>query len=140
MEFTASQIAGYLKGTIEGDPEIRVNKLAKIEEATEGSLSFLANPSYTHYIYTTGASIVLVNDQFVPEQPLNCTLIRVKNPYEALAQLLELYKKNQTEPKGISPLAFVSATASLGKDAYVGPFVYIGEHAEIGENACIHPG
>ncbi len=140
MEFTASQIAGFLKGTVEGDPDLKVNKLAKIEEAGPGSLTFLANPSYTHFIYTTGASIVLVNDQFKPEQPLSCTLIRVKDPYASLAQLLDLYKKSQPEEKGISPLAFIPPSASLGENVYVGPFVCVGEHAVIGKDSKIHAG
>jgi UDP-3-O-[3-hydroxymyristoyl] glucosamine N-acyltransferase len=140
MEFTASQIAGFLKGTVEGDPDLKVNKLAKIEEAGPGSLTFLTNPAYTHFIYTTGASVVLVNDQFKPEQPLSCTLIRVKDPYASLAQLLDLYKKSQPEAKGISPLAFIPPSASLGENVYVGPFVCVGEHVVIGKDSKIHPG
>ncbi len=139
MEFSARQIAEFLKGELEGDPDVKVSRIAKIEEGEPGSLTFLANPSYTQHIYKTNASIVLVRDDFSPEQPVNCTLIHVKDPYGALAKLLELYKNSIPEKTGISELAFISPKADIGADAYIGEFVYIGDGVVIGEGARIHP-
>ncbi len=139
MEFSARQIAEFLQGDVEGDPEAKVSKIAKIEEATQGSLTFLANPAYTPYIYTTGASIALVSKDFEPEQPLDCTLVRVKDPYGALAKLLELYQKSIPEKTGISKMAFISTSATVEKDAYIGAFAYIGENVTLGKNVKIYP-
>ncbi len=139
MEFSARQIAEFLQGDVEGDPEAKVSKIAKIEEATQGSLTFLANPAYTPYIYTTGASIALVSKDFEPEQPLNCTLVRVKDPYGALAKLLELYQSSIPEKTGISEMAFISTSATVEKDAYIGAFAYIGENVTLGKNVKIYP-
>ncbi len=139
MEFSARQIAEFLKGELEGDPDVKVSRIAKIEEGEPGSLTFLANPSYTQHIYKTNASIVLVRDDFSPEQPVSCTLIHVKDPYGALAKLLELYKNSIPEKTGISELAFISPKADIGADAYIGEFVYIGDGVVIGEGARIHP-
>jgi UDP-3-O-[3-hydroxymyristoyl] glucosamine N-acyltransferase len=139
MEFSASQIAGLLNGEIEGNPEVKVNTLSKIEEAGSGSLTFLANPAYTPYIFKTRASIVLVNKDFKPEKELSCTLIRVDNAYAALAVLLNLYQQSLPQKKGISSMASVSADSTLGKDLYIGDFAVISERAVIGNNVKIYP-
>ncbi|MFN3556500.1 MAG: UDP-3-O-(3-hydroxymyristoyl)glucosamine N-acyltransferase [Bacteroidales bacterium] len=139
MEFSAKQIADFLKGEIEGNPDVKVNTLSKIEEAQEGSLTFLANPAYTPFIYTTGASIALVNRDFMPEKPVSATLIRVENAYQSLALLLNLYQQSMPQKSGISSMASISKTASLGKDLYVGEFVSIGENVTIGNNVKIYP-
>jgi UDP-3-O-[3-hydroxymyristoyl] glucosamine N-acyltransferase len=139
MEYTAEQIANYVGGKIEGDPLAKVNKVGKIEEATAGSITFLANPAYTPFIYKTGASIVLVSETFVPEQAIPCTIIRVKDPYGALAQLLELYKKDIPEKEGISSLAFLTESMSAGEHVYIGPFVCIGKNVKLGKHVKVHP-
>jgi len=139
MEFTALQIAQFINGTIEGDPQATVSKFAAIEEADTGSLTFLANPAYTNFLYTTKATIALVNAQFAPDQQVPCTMIRVANPYLALATLLEMYKSMSPTKKGVSPLAFIAPTATIGEDAYVGEFAYIGENSIIGKEAKIYP-
>jgi UDP-3-O-[3-hydroxymyristoyl] glucosamine N-acyltransferase len=139
MEFTAQQIAETLNGTVEGNPEITINRLSKIEEGTPGSITFLANPHYTPHIYTTGASIVVVNSDFVPSQPLSITLIRVENAYMSFARLLELYNSMKPEKSGISPFAVVAKSAKIGEDAYLGEFVVIGENTLIGKNSKIYP-
>ncbi len=139
MEFTAKHIADFLNGIIEGDSNTKVNRISKIEEASEGSLTFLTNPSYTPYIYKTNASIVLVDKDFKAEQPVNNTLIRVDNAYNALAQVLELYNKSKPEKKGISSMAYVSDLAKIGKNCYIGEFSYIGDNVEIGSNVKIYP-
>lgn len=138
MEFTAKQIADFLQGKIEGNPDIVVNDFAKIEEGKAGTICFLANPKYNHYIYDTEASIILINDNFVIERPVCATLIRVENAYEAVAKLLTFYEQNtQTKRTGISQLAFVAPTAKIGKNAYIEPFVVINDGVEIGDNATI---
>jgi len=139
MEFSASQIAEFVQGTIEGNPEIKVNRFSKIEEATCGSLTFLSNPAYTPHIYTTSASIVLVANSFVPERKLMCTLIRVADPYGALATLLELYQNQLPQKTGISPLAFIATSATIGVGAYIGEFAYIGENVKLGDQVKIYP-
>ncbi len=139
MEFTAKQIADFLKGEIEGSEDVKVHTISKIEEASQGSLTFLANPAYTPYIYTTDASIVLVNKDFVPEQQVTSTLIKVDNAYNALAKLLELYQQSLPQKKGISSMASVAKSAKLGKDVYVGDFVVIGEDVVVEDNVKIHP-
>jgi len=139
MEFTAQQIASYLGGEVDGNPDISVNTFSKIEEATTGSLTFLANPAYTPWIYKTGASIVLVSRDFIPESPLSCTLIRVENPYFALANLLNLYQQNQPQKKGISEKASIDPGAALGKDCYIGEFTVVSSGAKVGNNVKIYP-
>ena len=141
MEFTAAKIAQILEGTIEGNPEVRVNTLSKIEEGFTKSITFLANPQYTPYIYTTNASIVIVNNNFIPEKPLkeSCTLIRVEDAYKAFAQLLEAYNTIKLNKIGIEPQSFISTTASLGENIYIGAFAYIGENVTIGNNVKIYP-
>lgn len=139
MEFTAKQIAEFIQGTIEGNENASVHTFAKIEEGTPGALSFLSNPKYTHYIYETQSSIVLVNKDFVPEQPVKATLIRVDNAYESLAKLLTIYDSMKPKRKGIDPLAYVAPTAKIGKDVYLAPFSAVGDHAEIGDGTELHP-
>jgi len=139
MEYSARQIADFLQGQLEGDAEVKVSQLAKIEEATAGTMTFLANPAYTPHIYTTQASIVLVREDFLPEKPISSTLIRVKDPYGALAQLLELYKNSLPQKKGVSALSFIADTASVGEDAYIGEYAVIGEQVELGKNVKIYP-
>ena len=139
MKFTARQIAETLDGTVEGNPEISVSSLAKIEEGVPGTMTFLANPLYTQYIYTTKASIVVVNNDFVPVQPVDMTLVRVENAYAAFARLQEIFNNMVSKKTGISPLAFVSKGAQIGNTVFIGEFVFIGENAVIGDNASIHP-
>ena len=139
MEFTAKQIADFVGGRVEGNEQAVVNTFAKIEEGKEGAISFLSNPKYTNYLYETKASIVLVNDDLVLEHPVSATLIRVKNAYECVAKLLQMYAATMPKKSGIHPLAFVAETAEVGKDVYIGPFAVIGEHVKIGEGSMIFP-
>lgn len=139
MEFTAKQVADFIQGKIEGDENAKINTFAKIEEGVLGAISFLSNPKYTHYIYDTQSSVVLVNEDVELTQPVKATLIRVKNAYECVAKLLQLYQSMMPKKTGISPQAFVSASAKIGKDCYVGAFAYIGEGVVIGDNTQIHP-
>ncbi len=138
MEFTAQQIADYLKGEVQGDPAVKVHDFSKIEEGKPGTLSFLSNPKYNHYIYESNASVILVNKEFTPEKEVSATLIRVDNAYESLAQLLSLVEQFSPRKTGISPLAFISESASIGSNAYIAPYAYIGDNVKIGENAIIH--
>lgn len=139
MEFSAKQIAEYIQGVIIGDEEATVHTFAKIEEGIPGALSFLSNPKYTHYIYDTKSSIVLVNKDFQPECDIQATLIKVDNAYESLAKLMTLYEMSKPKKSGIDPLASVAASAKIGKNVYIGAFACIEEGAEIGDNAYIHP-
>lgn len=139
MKFNIKQIASLLGGTIEGDDNLEIWKLCKIEEGETGGLSFLANAKYTNYIYETNASAVIVSNDFVPEHPVKTTLLRVADPYLAFANLLKAYNEIQLNKKGVDPLAFVSPSATIGKDCYIGPFAFIGENAKIGDNAKIYP-
>jgi UDP-3-O-[3-hydroxymyristoyl] glucosamine N-acyltransferase len=139
MEFTAATIAGFLNGEIVGDPDIKVNTIAKIEEGHSGALSFLANPKYEHYIYNTMSSIVLVNKSFVPSAKIEATLIRVENSYEAFASLLRLVDQARPRKKGIHATAVIEPTAKIGTDVYIGPFVYIGENCIIGDGCSVYP-
>lgn len=137
MEFTAKQIAAYVGGEIIGDENVTVCTFAKIEEGVKGALSFLANPKYASYIYDTQSSIVLVNNDFIPEHPIEATLIKTANAYESLAKLMALYESVKPKKKGISPMASVATTATIGENVYIGPFVSIGEKAVIGDNTII---
>jgi UDP-3-O-[3-hydroxymyristoyl] glucosamine N-acyltransferase len=137
MEFTAKQIAEYLHGSVEGNENAAVHTFAKIEEAAEGSLTFLANPAYEHFIYTTKASIVLTNKDFKPREAVSATLVRVDNAYECIASLLTLYEQSKPKKKGISSLASISSTATIGKDCYIEPFAVVGDKAVIGDNTTI---
>ncbi len=139
MEFTARQIADFLHGTVEGNENVSVNDVSKIEEGRPGTLSFLANPKYQKYIYDTKASIVLVSQDLLLEKEVKTTLIKVKNAYEAFAGLLELYEQSKPKKSGVSPLSSIASTAKTGKDLYIGEFVVIGENAIIGNNVQLHP-
>ena len=139
MKFSAQQIAAALNGTIEGNTNVEVNSISKIEEGKNGSISFLANPKYTQFIYTTKASIVIVNEDFKPTEKLDTTLIRVKNAENAFAQLLEMYNQVKLAKTGISNHAFIHETAVVGKDVYVGEFAVVAENAKIGNNVKIYP-
>jgi len=138
MEFSAKQIAEFIQGEIIGDENTSVHTFAKIEEGIPGAISFLSNPKYTHYIYNTEASIVLVNKDFTPEQDVKATLIKVDNAYESLAKLLTLYEMSKPKKTGIDPLAFIAPTAKIGENVYIAPFACIDDNAEIGDNAIIH--
>ncbi len=139
MEFTASQIANLLEGEVEGNPEIAVHKLAKIEEGVKGSLTFLANPKYTHYIYSTEASITIVNKDFVPEQALATTLIKVDDAYKSFSKLLEYYNQVKFNKTGLEEPVYVSESASYGDNFYLGAFSYLGNNVVIGNNVKIYP-
>ncbi len=139
MEFTAATIAGFLNGEIEGNPDTKVNAVAKIEEGYQGALSFLANPKYEHFIYSTASSVVLVNKTFVASGKITATLIRVENSYEAFASLLRLVDQARPRKKGIHPTAVIESSAKIGSDVYVGPYAYIGENCIIGEGCSVYP-
>lgn len=158
MNFTATVIAEFLKGEVEGNPDASVNDISKIEEGKPGTLSFLANPKYEKFIYETQSSIVIVNADFKPQKEISATLVRVQNAYESFAALLRLYEQSKPRKSGISKMAAISDSASLGKDLYVGeytvisgnasigdgaqlyPQVYVGDHVKIGEGTVLHPG
>ena len=158
MNFTAVVIAEFLKGTVEGDPQASVTDISKIEEGKEGTLSFLANPKYEKYIYETKSTIVIVNEDFSPTKKIGATLVRVKNAYESFAALLRLYEQSKPKKIGVSKMASISNSASLGEDLYIGDFtvvsdhvslgagvhlypqVFIGDNVKIGEGTILHPG
>ncbi len=139
MEFSAQQIAGILKGKIEGNPDVKISKLSKIEEGVPGSISFLANPAYTHYIYNTEASIVIVNSDFAATAPIASTLIRVENAGMAFGSLLEMYNQVKLNKSGISKHAYISDSAKVGENIYAGEFCVISDNAVIGNNVKIYP-
>ena len=139
MEFTAEQIADMIGGRVEGDEQAKINTFAKIEEGKKGAISFLSNPKYTSYIYETESSVVLINEDVELTQPVSCTLIRVKNAYESVAKLLQLYASMMPKKTGIDPLAFVSKSAKIGENVYIAPFAYIGDNVTIGDGSRIFP-
>lgn len=139
MEFTAKQIADFIGGRVEGNENARVNTFAKIEEGKEGSITFLSNPKYTPFIYETKASIVLINEDVQLEKSVTATLIRVKNAYECVAKLLQMYAASLPKKTGVHPLAFVASSAKIGKDVYIGPFACVGEGVTIGDGCMIYP-
>ena len=139
MQFTATQIAGLLNGQIEGDANVSVTKLAKIEEGVPGSISFLSNPAYTQYLYSTQASIVIINKEYVLTAPVTATLIRVDKAEDAFSKLLEMYNEVKLNKKGISKLCFIADSATIGNDIYAGEFAFVGENAIIGNNVKIYP-
>lgn len=139
MQFTAQQIADLLQGQIEGDGTVVISKLAKIEEGVPGSISFLANPLYTPYLYKTQASLVIINKDFELTGPVSTTLLRVESAANAFTQLLEMYNQVKLNKKGISKMAFIAESATVGKDIYAGEFAFIGENAKIGNNVKIYP-
>lgn len=161
MQFTAKQISEFIDGTIEGDENVKVGELSKIENGKKGSLCFLSNPKYENYLYLTEASVVIVGKDFSPSQPITSTLIKVADPYSAFSVLLERYNEaiNQSNSQvGIEQPSFIHPTAKIGKNVFIGAFSYISENAEIGdgskisaqvfigadstvgENCCIFPG
>jgi UDP-3-O-[3-hydroxymyristoyl] glucosamine N-acyltransferase len=139
LKFTAAQIAVILEGEVEGNSEIEVSKLSKIEEGGPGSLSFLANPKYTQFIYTTKASIVIVNKIFKAEKKINSTLIRVEDAYKSFSKLLEYYNQVKMNKTGIESPVFISKSAIYGENIYIGAFAYLGENIKIGNNTKIYP-
>ena len=140
MQLTAHQVGILLEGTVEGNPGVAINHLSKIEEAQSGSLSFLANTKYEQYVYTSQASIIIVNEDFIPSQPVSATLIRVRNSYSAFSILLEKYDEIiKSNKNGIEEYSFIHPTAKLGKDVYIGSFAYIGSNVKIGDGSKIYP-
>ncbi|MCB0447230.1 MAG: UDP-3-O-(3-hydroxymyristoyl)glucosamine N-acyltransferase [Gelidibacter sp.] len=139
MKFTATQIAGILEGDIIGNPDVEVSKLSKIEEGSEGSLTFLANPKYKSYIYSTKASITIVNKTFEPESAITTTLIKVEDAYKSFSKLLEYYNQVKLNKTGIEQPSFVAQSAKYGDNIYIGAFTYIGENVTIGHNVKIFP-
>jgi len=140
MEFTANNIAALVDGVVEGDGNVFVNTFAKIEEGKPGAISFLANPKYTHYIYDTQSSIVLVSKDFVPEKPISATLIRVDNPYDTVARLLQMYEQAMAQaPVGVEQPSFVAEGVEVPDDAYIGAFSYIGAGCTLGKGVKIYP-
>ena len=139
MEFSAKQIAQMLEGRVEGNENAVVSKLCKIEEGEEGGLSFLANPKYNHYLYSTKASIVIINEDFEPEEEIKTTVIRVKDAYSCFAKLLEIYNQYRLNKSGISSLAFIDKQAEIAEDVYVGEFAVISKGAKIGKGSKIYP-
>ena len=132
-------IADLIKGTIVGDPDVKINNFAKIEEGKPGCISFLANEKYEHYIYETQSSVVLVNQDFEPKQEIKATLIKVPDAREAVAKLLQFYESKKPKREGISDVAFIHPSAKIGEKCYIGPFVAIAEGVEIGEGCVLHP-
>ena len=139
MEFTATQIAQLLQGTVEGDANASVRTLSRIEEGGEGSLSFLANPAYAQYLYGTTASVVILGNDFQLTGPVTTTLVRVADAQGAFAKVLEMYNTIKLDKKGISPQAVVSEGARYGNDCYIGALAYIGENVKLGNNVKIYP-
>jgi len=139
MEFTAKQIADMIGGRVEGNEQATISTFAKIEEGKPGAISFLSNPKYTHYIYGTLSSVVLINEDVTLEKPVSTTLIRVKNAYESVARLLQLYESMKPRKTGIDSRAFISEKATIGKNVYIGAFAYIGDGTVIGDNTQIFP-
>ena len=139
MEFTAKQIAELIQGRVEGDENTAVTTFAKIEEGVPGAISFLSNPKYTHYIYDTKSSVVLINEDVELEKPVSATLIRVKNAYECVAKLLQFYETMKPAKKGIDSLAYISPKAQIGEDVYVGAFAYIGDGVVLGKGSQVYP-
>lgn len=139
MKFKAAEIAQLLQGTVKGDANVEVSTLSKIEEGKEGSISFLANPKYEHFIYSTNASIVIVSKDFVATDSISSTLIVVDDAYQAFTQLLQYYHTIKNNKIGIEEYTKVSSTAQLGDNVYIGSFSYIGANVSIGNNVKIYP-
>ncbi|WP_333809821.1 UDP-3-O-(3-hydroxymyristoyl)glucosamine N-acyltransferase [Flavobacterium sp.] len=139
MKFTAAQIAGILEGEVVGNPDAEVFKLSKIEEGTEGSLTFLANPKYINYIYSTQATVTIVNNTFEPEQEITTTLIKVDDAYKSFSKLLEYYNQVKLMKSGIEQPSVISDGVTYGSDLYLGSFCYVGKNVTIGNNVKIYP-
>ncbi|PWS32757.1 UDP-3-O-(3-hydroxymyristoyl)glucosamine N-acyltransferase [Pedobacter paludis] len=141
MQFTAKQISEFLNGSIDGNPDVAVTELSKIEDGKEGSLSFLSNPKYENFLYSTQASVVIVSKDFNPTQDYSSTLIRVDNPYSAFTILLDKYNEAvnaQTAKSGIDKLAFVHPSAKIGKNVFIDAFAYVGENVQIADGCKIN--
>jgi UDP-3-O-[3-hydroxymyristoyl] glucosamine N-acyltransferase len=139
MEFSAQQIANVLNGIIEGNPEVKASRFSKIEEGRPGAITFLANPKYESYIYTTQASIVLVNSDFIPSAAIGATIIRVPDAYVALATLLNMVEQAKSRKTGIDSTAFIAPSATVGEGCYIGSMTCIGNHSVIGRDCLIYP-
>nr|WP_315239061.1 UDP-3-O-(3-hydroxymyristoyl)glucosamine N-acyltransferase [uncultured Flavobacterium sp.] len=139
MKFTAEQIAGILEGEVVGNPNAEVFRLSKIEEGEEGSLTFLANPKYINHIYTTKASVTIVNDSFIPESEITTTLIKVEDAYVSFSKLLEFYNQVKLNKNGIEPQAFITEGTKYGENLYLGSFSYVGQNVNLGNNVKIYP-
>ena len=139
MKFKASQIAEILQGEVIGNPNAEVFKLSKIEEGSEGSLTFLSNPKYSNYIYTTNASVTIVNNTFVAENEIRTTLIKVEDAYGAFAKILEFYNQAKNNKSGIETQTIISENVKYGENLYLGSFSYIGTNVVLGNNVKIHP-
>lgn len=139
MKFKASQIAEILEGEIQGDPEVEVTQLAKIEEGEAGSLTFLSNPKYESFIYKTNASICIVNKDFVLEKPIKTTLIKVEDSYKSFTTLLEYYNQVKLNKSGIEQPSFIAESSSYGNNLYLGTFAYIGNNVKLGDNVKVYP-
>lgn len=139
MQFTANQIATLLSGYVEGNPDVLVSQLAKIEEGEEGALAFLSNPKYEHFLYETKASVVIVNQDLQLTEPIKSTLIRVKDAYSAFSELLRIYERLRNERSGIEQPSFIHESATVGQDVYIGAFSYIGRNVTIGDHVKIYP-
>ena len=139
MNITAAQLAALVNGTVDGDANVAINNYSKIEEGTEGCLTFLANPKYTHHIYTTKASAVLVRKDFKPDQPIAATLIRVDDPYKTLADLLNMVSQQTPQKQGIEQPSYISEGVNIPEGAYIGAFAYIGKNVKLGKNVKIYP-
>ena len=139
MEFSAEQIAQILNGKIEGDGTVKLSGVSKIDDGKPGTLTFLSNPNYTNYIYSTLASAVLVNNDFIPDRPIKSTLIKVDNAYKALATLLEMYVQSKPQKVGKESPCFISDSSKIGELHYIGAFAYIGDNVNIGDNVKIYP-
>jgi UDP-3-O-[3-hydroxymyristoyl] glucosamine N-acyltransferase len=139
MKFTAEQIAGILEGEVVGNPKAEVSRLSKIEEGSEGSLTFLANPKYLNHIYTTKASVTIVNDTFVADAPISTTLIKVEDAYASFSKILEFYNQVKLNKTGIEEPSFVSESAKYGQNLYLGSFSYISQNVVLGDNVKIYP-
>lgn len=139
MEFSAQQISDLLAGQVDGNPTATVNRLSKIEEGEPGSLTFLANPKYTPFVYTTRASVVIVDKDFQPEKEIAATLVRVESAYQSFAKLLDLYNQIRRDKKGIEEPSFIAPSSVLGENCYVGAFAYIGENVRMGDRVKIYP-
>ncbi|CAL1520569.1 UDP-3-O-(3-hydroxymyristoyl)glucosamine N-acyltransferase [Chitinophaga sp. MM2321] len=140
MQFSALQLATMLDGKLEGNPDVKVSNIAKIEEAGEGMLSFIANPKYEEFIYTTNASILIVNESLVIERPIHATLIRVKDAYSSFALLLEQYRYLTGNKSGIQQPSYIPQSVKMGDNVFVGAFAYLGENVVLGNNVKIYPG
>ncbi|MBA4166782.1 MAG: UDP-3-O-(3-hydroxymyristoyl)glucosamine N-acyltransferase [Chitinophagaceae bacterium] len=140
MQFSAAQIALLINARVDGNPDTVVESFGKIEEAQQGQLAFLANPKYEEYLYTTGASVIIIHEQQEIREPVNATLLKVADPYTAFATLLSTYQEMVAQQmSGIQEPSYISKTARLGDNIFVGAFAYIGENVQIGNNVKVYP-